>query len=140
LVKRLCKAKGNIAGSSADPDKELRAGLASVADPKRTDLWPLCDLVGLDGQMREDERDGFVAALRRFTQIPPEIALVDRVEWLRSPDCYFRICRLRGIYKSDFIYRFASLFTRVGLDAGRDDEHQRMFEIASARVLNEGGK
>lgn len=139
LVARFCVAKASVTGSPVDPQKELKAGLSSVADHKRTDLWPLCDLVGLDGQMREDERDGFVAALRRFTQIPPENALVNKSDWLSSPDSYLRICRLRGIYKSDFLYRFASLFTRVGLDAGRDEEHQRMFDLATARVLKKQG-
>jgi hypothetical protein len=139
LVTKFCVAKSSVIGNSVDPQKELKAGLAAVADHKRTDLWPLCDLVGLDGQMREDERDGFVAALRRFTQIPLENALIDKNVWLSSRDSYFRICRLRGIYKSDFLYRFASLFTRVGLDAGRDDEHQRMFDLATARALKMQG-
>lgn len=136
-VRVICSAKAEINGAAGDPEKELRSGFASVADPKRTDLWPICDLVGLDGQMREDEKEGFVAALRRFTQIPLESVFLEKAEWLRAPDSYFRVCRLRGIYKSDFLHRFASLFTRVGLDAGRDGEHQRMFDAAAARVLRQ---
>lgn len=134
-VRVLCEAKSGITGNVVDPEKELKAGLASASDPKRTDFWPICDLIGMDGQMREDERDGFVAALRRFTQVPLESVFLNKAQWLGSPDSYLRICRLRGIYKTDFLHRFASLFTRVGLDAGRDDEHQRMFDVAAARAL-----
>jgi len=135
LVRRLCEAKSMITGAAIDPEKELKGGLASVSDPKRHDFWPICDLVGLDGQMREDERDGFVAVMRRFTQIPIEQALINRNDWLNSPNSFLRVCRLRGLYKTDFLHRFASLFTRVGLEAGRDEEHQRMFDLAAARTL-----
>lgn len=135
LVRRLCEAKTKLTGVAVEPEKELKSALATVADPKRNDLWPICDLVGLDGQMREDERDGFVAVLRRFTQIPLDNVFVDKSEWLTKPSGYFRICRLRGAYKTDFLHRFATMFTRVGLDAGRDDEHLRMFELAAARLL-----
>jgi hypothetical protein len=134
-VRLLAEAKGFLSGGPVDPAKELRAGLASVSDPKRTDLWPICDLIGLDGQMRDDERDGFVAALRRFTQIPIEGVFVNKTDWLAAPDAYLRVCRLRGPYKTDFLHRFSALFTRVGLDAGRDDEHQRMYDMAAARAL-----
>lgn len=139
LVSTFSAAKAGITESPSDPGKELKAGLASVADPKRSDYWPIFDLVGLDGQMREEELGGFVAALRRFTKIQPSLATVDRSEWLNSQEAYLRICRLRGIYKTDFLQKFANLFIRVGLDAGRDNEHERMFETTAARLMKSKG-
>lgn len=138
LITRFCLTKSRISGNSIDPQKELKTGFSGVSDSKRTDLWPICDLVGLDGQMKEDERDGFVAMLRRFTQIPIDHVITNKAEWLRLPHAYLRVCRLRGIYKSDFLHRFANLFTRVGLDAGREDEHQIMFELAASKIFKTG--
>lgn len=138
LVVKLCEAKSLISGSTADPEKELKNGLASIGDSKRNDLWPICDLVGLDPEMREDEHDGFVAVLRRFTQIALDDVLIDRTEWLNRADSYLRVSRLRGLYKTDFLSKFATLFTRVGLEDGRDEEHQRIFGLAATRILRAG--
>lgn len=138
-IERFCAAKSVVHGGSPAPEKELKAGLAASSDPKRVDLWPICDLIGLDGQMRSEEKGGFVAVMRRFTVIPIESSRVDKQSWLSNPDLYLRVCRLRGIYKSDFLNKFANMFTRVGLDAGRDAEHERNCEQAVERLMRAEG-
>jgi hypothetical protein len=138
VMARLANAKTIATGQSCAPDKELRSGIASAGDPKRVDLWPICDLIGLDSDMREEEADGFVAVFRYFDRLRLELVYVEKRAWLNDPDGYFRLCRLRGIYKTDFLQSFANLFVRVGLDSSRDSEHQQGFERAAKRLLREG--
>ncbi|MBB4598922.1 hypothetical protein [Xanthomonas arboricola] len=130
-VERYCVSKAVILNQEFKPENELLAAFSSLSDSSRVDYWPMIDLVSLDKEMREDEPFAFVAALRRFTTIPLSQIHLDRTGWLEDRAAYWRACRLRGIYKSDFLSKFASLFTRVGLDAGRDQEQKRVFEHAS---------
>lgn len=140
LHKRYFEAKSVVTGRAAEPEKDTHAALASLGDPKRTDMWPICDLIGLDGQMREDESLGFVAYLRRFRTIPYGRALISKGDWLGARDSYLRICRLRGIYKADLVQRFASLFSRVGLEDERDSEHARVFKHAAEKIVQRIGQ
>jgi hypothetical protein len=87
--------------------------------------------------MREEEADGFVAVFRYFERLDLNLVHVDKQAWLKHADGFFRICRLKGIYKTDFLQRFANLFVRVGLDSSRDAEHEQGFERASKRLLRE---
>lgn len=137
VMTRLANAKTIATGQSCAPHKELRSGVASAGDPKRVDLWPICDLIGLDSDMREEEADGFVAVFRYFDRLKLELVYVEKGGWLNDPDGYFRLCRLRGIYKTDFLQSFANLFVRVGLDSSRDSEHQQGFERVAKRLMRE---
>jgi len=135
VMARLANAKSITTGQPCEPYKELQSGIASAGDPKRVDLWPICDLIGLDSDMREDEADGFVAVFRYFDRLRADLVYLEKKAWLSKPDGYFRLCRLRGIYKTDFLQSFANLFVRVGLDSSRDSEHQQGFERAAKRML-----
>lgn len=126
--------KGRYTGKDVDREKELLGALNGLLDSKRIDTWPICDLLGLDGQMREDEGLGFVACLRYFTTVDYEKAFINKDLWLKDRGGYFRICRLRGMYKTDLIQKFAQMFSRVGLENEREKEHQRVFVHAASRI------
>ena len=89
----------------------------------------------LDPEMREEENGGFVIDLRRFSALPLDLVLTDKREWLKRSETYLRICRLRGLYKADLMQKFANLLVRVGLDDTRPDEHRRIFELISRRLV-----
>lgn len=136
-VIKFYELKKNITGKDGDPRSDLINALNALNDPRRSDTWPLCDIIGLDGDMREDENDGFVAYLRRFCTLSPENTYTDKAQWLKDQDGYYRVCRLKGVYKSDLVQKFANLFSRVGLDDEREDEHKRIAERAATRFLKE---
>jgi len=128
-----------LTGNKASRESDLLSGLAALSDPRRADTWSICDLIGLDGQMREDESNGFVACLRRFSSMPLDLTYVEKAAWLRDEDGYYRICRLRGIYKSDLVQKFANLFSRIGLEDEREAEHHRIYQqIAASLILRKG--
>ncbi|WP_313179527.1 hypothetical protein [Stenotrophomonas sp.] len=131
LVKRYCGARDKVYNNSNCPQKELKGAFSSLSDSDRVDYWPMIDLVSLDNEMREDEPYAFVAALRRFKTIPLSSAILEQKKWLEDKSSYLRTCRLRGIYKSDFLSKFANLFTRVGLDSTRGEDQARAYERAS---------
>jgi hypothetical protein len=117
--------------------KIVHEALCGLGARDRLDTWPLCDLIGLDPEMREQEQFGFVVDLRRFSVLPVEKILIDKREWLRHRDSFVRICRLRGIYKADLVQKFANLFVRVGLEDRREEEHRHMFDRASKKLVPE---
>lgn len=128
------EVKNYFTGSEANQEKELLGALQNILDPKRLDTWPICDLLGLDGQMKEDESLGFVACFRFFTTVQYEKVFVSKDDWLKDQFSYHRICRLRGAYKTDLVQKFAQMFSRVGLEDERDKEHQRIFAHAAKRI------
>lgn len=115
----------------------LYSALCSIGDRDRVDTWPICDLIGLDPEMRQEEQSGFIIDLRRFSVIPTSQVLVDRRAWMQNPDAYLRVCRLRGIYKSDLMQKFANLFVRIGLDDRRIDEHRHIFDLVAKKLVPE---
>src|SRR5690606_37343718 len=92
--------KSSYTGKKIEQEKELLVALNGLLDPRRVDTWPICDLLGLDGQMKEDEGLGFVACLRHFTTLQYDKAFINKDQWLKDEHGYYRICRLRGIYKT----------------------------------------
>lgn len=108
--------------------------LNGLAQKDRADTWPLIDIIGLDPEMREDEKFGFVSDMRRFSVMPVDSIVIDRTQWMGNERLYLRVCRLGPSYKMDFMQKFALLFTRVGLDDRRAIEQNRLFNTVSARL------
>ncbi|WP_374382833.1 hypothetical protein [Dongia sp.] len=94
----------------------------------RTDTWLIRELQGLDPEMHSGSEYGLVVPLRMISALPAGAIVLDRAEWYSDPTKYLRICRLRGIYKTDLLQKFSNLFVRIGLDDHRDEEHQRVFK------------
>lgn len=133
----------DILKNSGAPNREryrsqLNNALQALGDKERLDTWPICDLIGLDGDMRDDEPFGFVVALRQFSLMPVDKIRIKRGQWQNDPDSLLRICRLRGIYKTDLLQRFANLFVRVGMEDERLEIHRSMFERAASKLIMEG--
>ena len=115
--------------------KLLFGALCALSNRDRLDTWPILDLIGLDPEMRDDEQSGFVIDLRRFTVIPVANVLTSRQAWLVDTNAYLRVCRLRGIYKTDLMQRFANLFLRVGLEDRREENHKHMFDRLAKKLV-----
>jgi hypothetical protein len=131
-----------LVGNCNKPGPEYRRSvlsqtLTALGTKDRMDTWPICDLVGLDPEMREDEHTGFVIDLRRFGTVPASIIMPEKRSWLRDPNLYLRVCRLRGIYKSDLVQKFANLFVRVGLADARQDEQRHISDRLVKRLIPE---
>jgi hypothetical protein len=129
-----------LLGTSDKPGPEYRRSvltktLTALADRGRADTWVICDLVGLDPEMREDEHTGFVIDLRRFGTIPASKIAMEKRGWLGDQNLYLRVCRLRGIYKSDLVQKFANLFMRVGLEDARQDEQRHICDRLVKRLI-----
>jgi hypothetical protein len=115
--------------------RRLNNALQSLGDKDRIDTWPICELLGLDGDMKDDEPFGFVIVLRQFSILPVLDVRVKRSDWKDDPQSLLRICRLRGVYKTDLLQRFANLFVRVGVEDERLDMHKRMFQRVAAKLI-----
>lgn len=111
------------------------SSLSDLIQESRVDTWPISDLVAMDPEMRADEDFGFVVDLRRFAVLETAKIQTSRATWLGGPDYYLRICRLRGLYKSALMQKFANLFVRVGLDDSRKDLNLEMFSRLSKRLV-----
>lgn len=109
--------------------------LNGLAQKDRADTWPLIDIIGLDPEMREDEKFGFVIDMRRFSVMSINSIVLDRMEWVKEEGLYLRVCRLGPSYKMDFLQKFALLFTRIGLDDRRNVEQKSLFNAVSARLM-----
>ncbi|HZW12920.1 MAG TPA: hypothetical protein VFF81_06990 [Noviherbaspirillum sp.] len=109
--------------------------LDGLAQKDRADTWPLIDIIGLDPEMREDEKFGFVSDMRRFSVMPAENIVLNRISWVKDPNLYLRVCRLGPYYKMDFLQKFAALFTRIGLDDKRGEEQKALFGTVSAKLI-----
>lgn len=113
----------------------IYSGLSDLIQDSRVDTWPISDLVAMDPEMRADEDFGFVVDLRRFSVLEAAKIQTNRATWLSSRDYYLRICRLRGLYKSALLQKFANLFVRVGLDDNRKDLNLEMYDRLSKRLV-----
>jgi hypothetical protein len=129
LIHKFISQKRAIEPSSDSPDVFGRNAIQAAleAAQSRLDMWLISDLIGLDPEMVHGTTYGFVVPLRSFSLIPIERIEIDRAKWYEDRAKYLRICRLRGIYKSDLLQRFANMFVRVGLEDHRDDQHRRSF-------------
>jgi hypothetical protein len=116
----------------------IRTALNSLGDEARFDTCTLSDLWGMEPEMREHENCGFVIDLRRLSIIQFDNVYLQRSQWFKEPLGYLRICRLRGVYKSDLMYKFSNLFVRVGLEDSRRDVHNQIFSHVINRLVPEG--
>lgn len=130
LIKNLVESKRVLESSTVDPNylgrQAVQAALESAQS--RLDMWLISELIGLDPDMMQNADYGYVVSLRSFSLIPISSIEVDKVKWFSSPEKYLRICRLRGIYKTDLLQHFANMFTRVGLEDSRVDHHRMLFQ------------
>lgn len=101
---------------------------ALLALQDRLDAWLIRELINLDPEMTHPGNMGFVIPLRSFSVLPVGVVKTTYSEWLKDKSLYYRVCRLRGIYKADLVQKFANLFVRVGLEDHRDEEQRRMFQ------------
>jgi hypothetical protein len=111
----------------------IEGALVSLED--RADTWLIRELIGLDPEMTEGTSYGFVVPLRAFASLAVNRIETDRAKWYGDREKYLRICRLRGIYKSDLIQKFANLFVRVGLEDHRIEEHRRLFKRCAQNLF-----
>lgn len=126
--------------NSAKPGPALRrelvkSALSDLIQDSRVDTLPISDLVAAEPEMRTDEDFGFVVDLRRFSVLETAKIQTNRAKWFDEQDHYLRICRLRGVYKSALLQKFANLFVRVGLDDDRRDLNLDIFGRLSIRLV-----
>ena len=111
---------------------------ALMALQERIDTWLIRELVGLDPGMNETAQFGYVLPLRSFARVNLDVIETDRAAWYSEREKYFRVCRLRGLYKTDLLQRFSYLFERVGLEDERKTEHLRLFERCAEAIFPVG--
>lgn len=102
----------------------------------RIDTWLIKDLIGLDPDMLEQHVYGYVVPMRLFSRVETTEILKDKIEWYGDKDKYLRVCRIRGIYKSDLMQRFSNMFSRIGLEDQRDEEHRRLFSRSASAIIS----
>jgi hypothetical protein len=78
---------------------------------------------------------GYVVSLRLYSLLPMNIIELYRAKWYNTRNNYLLVCRLKRLYKSDLVQKFANLFVRVGVDDHRKDEHKRLFVHSSAALI-----
>lgn len=118
------------------PQRKAAIESALQALQTRIDTWLVKDLIGLDPDMLEQHTYGYVVPMRLFSRVEAADILKDRIEWYENKDKYLRVCRLRGIYKSDLMQRFSNMFSRIGLEDQRDEEHRRLFSRSAAVMIS----
>jgi len=137
LLHRLLEYRTVIQPSSANTIESSRdmieGALVSLED--RADTWLIRELIGLDPEMTESTNYGFVVPLRLFARLAINQIETYRAKWYRDKEKYLRICRLRGIYKTDLIQKFANLFVRGGLEDHRNEEHRRLFKRCAQNLF-----
>ena len=126
-------------------EKPAKAGLvhrksaienALQALQTRIDTWLIKDLIGLDPDMLEQHTYGYVVPMRLFSRVDTTEILKDKIEWYGDKDKYLRVCRLRCVYKSDLMQRFSNMFSRIGLEDQRDEEHRRLFSRSASAIIS----
>jgi hypothetical protein len=130
LIRELVEYKCAIDASAATIETLGKAAVKAALETvqARLDMWLITDLIGLDPEMVQNTDFGFIVPLRSFSLIPISQIEVDKAKWFEAPDKYLRICRLRGIYKTDLLQQFANMFVRVGLEDRRDEHHRFLFQ------------
>jgi hypothetical protein len=130
LLEQFFAHRSKIERESGDPNRFRRDLIERVliSIQSRSDTWLVRELIGLDPDMVQGANFGFVIPLRSFRLLPTARIETERAKWYQNADNHLRICRLRGIYKSDLVQQFANLFVRVGLEDYRNEEHRRLFK------------
>jgi hypothetical protein len=95
-------------GSAEDRRRAIEGALSATQE--RADTWLIRELIGLDPEMVQEGNFGFVVLLRSYSLLGMDRIETDRGQWYKSTEKYLRICRLRGLYKSDLVQQFANLF------------------------------